>query len=214
MTHLRKKASCVLQGIHDAPSYRNRFRFATLFFMFVVVLILMYLCNESIYVLLQPVVECHESSKLPPNTWPEADLLWRARCGHCQCLACSCTCVPSESLLFPRKKEQRSANSACHHARAINSRWRSTQEQINSHREVFVKFQHDLEQATHGFASCVICLDPFAVGDLLKQLPCNHCFHSTCISKWLAERSTCPVCQQCTNTKQPRTRVSGPRNRL
>jgi hypothetical protein len=69
-----------------------------------------------------------------------------------------------------------------------------------------VQFEHQLKQASHGLTRCVICLDHFSVGELLKQLPCNHCFHSVCVSKWLAERSTCPICQQCTNAKQGRAR--------
>jgi Ring finger domain len=86
-------------------------------------------------------------------------------------------------------------------------RWKSTQEQIDGHPKVLVQFEHELKKATHGLTRCVICLDQFAVGELLKQLPCNHCFHSACISQWLAERSTCPICQQCTNAKQARGRA-------
>lgn len=27
------------------------------------------------------------------------------------------------------------------------------------------------------------------------RLPCGHCFHKTCISRWLTEAETCPVCR-------------------
>lgn len=43
---------------------------------------------------------------------------------------------------------------------------------------------------------CVICLDDFEEGMLIRQLPCGHIFHSPCIARWLVERSaTCPLCK-------------------
>jgi hypothetical protein len=29
----------------------------------------------------------------------------------------------------------------------------------------------------------------------VKKMPCDHCFHETCILPWLRERNTCPVCR-------------------
>ena len=43
---------------------------------------------------------------------------------------------------------------------------------------------------------CTICLDEFTHGVRCRQLPCDHVFHSTCIAKWLIERSAvCPLCK-------------------
>eukprot|EP00934_Nitzschia_sp_Nitz4_P003783 Nitzschia sp. Nitz4//scaffold15_size197535//132603//134631//NITZ4_001593-RA/size197535-augustus-gene-0.228-mRNA-1//-1//CDS//3329537760//3773//frame0 len=43
---------------------------------------------------------------------------------------------------------------------------------------------------------CVICLDDFEEDTRLRKLPCGHVFHSTCISRWLVERSAvCPLCK-------------------
>jgi hypothetical protein len=43
---------------------------------------------------------------------------------------------------------------------------------------------------------CTICLDEFTPGVRCRQLPCDHVFHSTCIAKWLIERSAvCPLCK-------------------
>jgi hypothetical protein len=32
-------------------------------------------------------------------------------------------------------------------------------------------------------SSCVICLEPFVSGDILRRLPCNHEYHKDCIGK-------------------------------
>eukprot|EP00522_Entomoneis_paludosa_P004511 CAMPEP_0172475404 /NCGR_PEP_ID=MMETSP1065-20121228/69850_1 /TAXON_ID=265537 /ORGANISM="Amphiprora paludosa, Strain CCMP125" /LENGTH=610 /DNA_ID=CAMNT_0013233605 /DNA_START=60 /DNA_END=1892 /DNA_ORIENTATION=+ len=51
---------------------------------------------------------------------------------------------------------------------------------------------------------CVICLEPFAVGDRLRVLPCNHSFHMGCIDRWLSGSASfddchtngCPTCKK------------------
>eukprot|EP00980_Cylindrotheca_fusiformis_P017169 scaffold5281_cov127-Cylindrotheca_fusiformis.AAC.18 len=43
---------------------------------------------------------------------------------------------------------------------------------------------------------CSICLDEYVPGVRLRQLPCQHVFHSTCICRWLVERhAVCPLCK-------------------
>lgn len=43
---------------------------------------------------------------------------------------------------------------------------------------------------------CTICLDEFTPGVRVRELPCGHVFHSTCIARWLIERSAvCPLCK-------------------
>jgi Ring finger domain len=45
-------------------------------------------------------------------------------------------------------------------------------------------------------SECSICLDEIQQEDWIRSLPCNHCYHSDCIAKWLIERhSTCPLCK-------------------
>ena len=43
---------------------------------------------------------------------------------------------------------------------------------------------------------CTICLDEFTPGVRVRELPCGHVFHSTCIARWFIERSAvCPLCK-------------------
>ena len=47
---------------------------------------------------------------------------------------------------------------------------------------------------------CVICLDEYVCGDIVKVLPCGHFFHQCCIEAWLlcgtgAKNRRCPVCR-------------------
>lgn len=42
---------------------------------------------------------------------------------------------------------------------------------------------------------CNICLEDFKKEQVYRQLICTHNFHNDCISTWLTEKSTCPVCR-------------------
>mmetsp|Transcript_17465 Transcript_17465/g.54652 ORF Transcript_17465/g.54652 Transcript_17465/m.54652 type:complete len:394 (+) Transcript_17465:58-1239(+) len=45
---------------------------------------------------------------------------------------------------------------------------------------------------------CSICLEAFATGELLTQLPCSHFFHVECVSRWFRQSTQCPLCRgQC-----------------
>ncbi|KAG2633459.1 E3 ubiquitin-protein ligase At1g12760-like isoform X1 [Panicum virgatum] len=44
-------------------------------------------------------------------------------------------------------------------------------------------------------AECCICLCPYEDGAELRELPCNHHFHCSCIDKWLHIKATCPLCK-------------------
>lgn len=44
-------------------------------------------------------------------------------------------------------------------------------------------------------AECCICLAQYDDGVELRQLPCMHHFHCTCIDKWLRTKPTCPLCK-------------------
>ena len=42
---------------------------------------------------------------------------------------------------------------------------------------------------------CSICLELFDPDLLLKQLPCKHVFHVACLSDWLRNHKSCPLCR-------------------
>lgn len=44
-------------------------------------------------------------------------------------------------------------------------------------------------------AECCICLTAYEDGVELRQLPCGHHFHCSCVDKWLFINATCPLCK-------------------
>ncbi|KAH7198585.1 uncharacterized protein B0J16DRAFT_41670 [Fusarium flagelliforme] len=46
-----------------------------------------------------------------------------------------------------------------------------------------------------GKAECTICIDEMKEGDMAAFLPCSHWFHEECVTLWLKEHNTCPICR-------------------
>jgi hypothetical protein len=44
-------------------------------------------------------------------------------------------------------------------------------------------------------ALCSVCQDTFGKGDSALGLPCDHLYHRECITPWLTEHNTCPMCR-------------------
>ena len=42
---------------------------------------------------------------------------------------------------------------------------------------------------------CPICLQKYKGADIIKEFPCKHIFHKTCIFKWLKKSNVCPICK-------------------
>ncbi|XP_021239475.1 E3 ubiquitin-protein ligase RNF115 [Numida meleagris] len=51
------------------------------------------------------------------------------------------------------------------------------------------------EQVDTGL-ECPVCKEDYAAAEQVRQLPCNHFFHSGCIVPWLELHDTCPVCRK------------------
>ncbi|OPJ85672.1 hypothetical protein AV530_009229 [Patagioenas fasciata monilis] len=51
------------------------------------------------------------------------------------------------------------------------------------------------EQVEAGL-ECPVCKEDYAPAEQVRQLPCNHLFHSSCIVPWLELHDTCPVCRK------------------
>nr|XP_043609847.1 uncharacterized protein LOC122581666 [Erigeron canadensis] len=42
---------------------------------------------------------------------------------------------------------------------------------------------------------CAICKEMFEINDDVKELPCKHMYHPSCIIPWLLIRNSCPLCR-------------------
>ncbi|PWA66609.1 E3 ubiquitin-protein ligase RING1 [Artemisia annua] len=56
---------------------------------------------------------------------------------------------------------------------------------------VVIEEKHVLTDDPH----CAVCKDAFVLGTEVKEMPCQHLYHSECILPWLALRNSCPVCR-------------------
>ena len=43
---------------------------------------------------------------------------------------------------------------------------------------------------------CAVCLDAFFDAEMVRILPCLHCFHRDCVDRWLARCKACPICKR------------------
>ncbi|XP_069041100.1 E3 ubiquitin-protein ligase RNF115 [Lepisosteus oculatus] len=58
---------------------------------------------------------------------------------------------------------------------------------------------HVSQEQVESSLECPVCKEDYALGEPVRQLPCNHFFHSDCIVPWLELHDTCPVCRKSLN---------------
>ncbi|NXE00774.1 RNF6 ligase, partial [Chaetorhynchus papuensis] len=68
-----------------------------------------------------------------------------------------------------------------------------TKEQIDN---LSTRNYGDIHTENERSKTCSVCINEYATGNKLRQLPCTHEFHIHCIDRWLSENSTCPICRQ------------------
>ncbi len=58
---------------------------------------------------------------------------------------------------------------------------------------------------------CAICIDNFGNGDIVRELPCKHEFHASCVDEWLQTTPLCPMCKRSMReaTASPRNQSEG-----
>jgi Ring finger domain len=56
--------------------------------------------------------------------------------------------------------------------------------------------QQAVADVDHDGVDCVICFEQFTAAQLLMKLPCphGHVYHEACVSAWLDNHKTCPIC--------------------
>jgi len=42
---------------------------------------------------------------------------------------------------------------------------------------------------------CSVCFEDFELGTSALKLPCKHLYHKDCVTTWLKEHNTCPICR-------------------
>ncbi|MBW0482811.1 hypothetical protein O181_022526 [Austropuccinia psidii MF-1] len=58
------------------------------------------------------------------------------------------------------------------------------------------RFKFDSSRSGDEPVECAICKDSFSMDDDCMELPCRHFFHAEdCITPWLKQNGTCPVCR-------------------
>ncbi|XP_065518787.1 E3 ubiquitin-protein ligase Praja-2 isoform X1 [Lathamus discolor] len=66
----------------------------------------------------------------------------------------------------------------------------ATKETIDSLPQIVITNDQD-GQEQH----CIICCCEYVENEIITELPCHHLFHRTCVTLWLQESGTCPVCR-------------------
>lgn len=52
-----------------------------------------------------------------------------------------------------------------------------------------------LDQARQSSSMCNICFEEFKLDEEVIRIPCKHIFHTLCLTPWLEQNGTCPMCR-------------------
>ncbi|CAO3567667.1 unnamed protein product [Mortierella alpina] len=53
------------------------------------------------------------------------------------------------------------------------------------------------KQRRKRYDACSVCKEDYVVGDELRELPCEHFFHTQCVDFWIKNvKGTCPICRR------------------
>ncbi|RKF64060.1 putative ring domain protein [Erysiphe neolycopersici] len=63
-----------------------------------------------------------------------------------------------------------------------------------------------------GKGECSICMDEVKLGDEVIILPCKHWFDEACVTAWLKEHNTCPICRKGITEDSSSDTSNSPRN--
>ncbi|NWR56155.1 PJA2 ligase, partial [Bucorvus abyssinicus] len=66
----------------------------------------------------------------------------------------------------------------------------ATKEAIESLPQIIVTDDHGGQEQC-----CIICCSEYVRDEIITELPCHHLFHKACITLWLEQSGTCPVCR-------------------
>ena len=75
-----------------------------------------------------------------------------------------------------------------------NSDHRMPKEELN--RIPIIKFAKNINTKPGEEEKCPICLIDLEDNEEIRNLPCKHIFHPSCIDTWLVKNSACPICKR------------------
>ena len=52
------------------------------------------------------------------------------------------------------------------------------------------------KEENHTEVKCQVCQFTYEEEDVLRRLPCGHCFHKDCVDSWLETKDTCALCRK------------------
>ncbi|KAL7546106.1 hypothetical protein ACHAWF_009435 [Thalassiosira exigua] len=60
----------------------------------------------------------------------------------------------------------------------------------------FVPSLAEGKEENHTEVKCQVCQFPYEDGEVLRRLPCGHCFHRDCVDAWLETKDACALCRK------------------